>query len=195
MNIIGIIQARLGSTRLPAKIAKPLLGKSMLANLVERCLRTDTLTDLIVATPAKDLTQIAALVKGFGITTYANIHIAEDDLISRFVTPAMYAKADYVVRICSDNPCIDPANIDLLVKQFLEEGRWSSLGSNLGDWERTQWPQGLGVEIYSMQLLEWMHYNLHEPEQREHPHTHLHEIRNVWEPDCPFEEQKPLRLN
>lgn len=191
MNIIGMIQARVDSTRLPGKVLKPILGKTMLANLVERCQRSSLLTDLVVITPAKDMTAISRDVR---CKVYADIRIEEDDLLTRFAMAAESFQADFIVRICSDNPCIDAVNIDLLVHKFVKEGIWHSMGSNLGDWEKTRWPQGLGVEIYPLPLFDWMYRNLTEPEQREHPHTYPHEVDIVWEPDCPFEWEHPLRL-
>ncbi len=185
MKILGIIQARLNSTRLPRKIMKPLIGKPMLTHLVERCKRSSNLSEVMIACPITDFAEISRAVPGVPI--YAAADINESDLISRFWSAASVSHANLVVRICSDNPCIDPANIDMLVQAFMEGGgNKAPMGTNLGDWEKTGWPQGLGAEIYSYDVLRWMFETIKDLEKREHPHRHFHEEGDVWEPECPL---------
>ena len=189
MRILGAIQVRLGSTRLPRKVLAPLLGKTLLRHLVERVQRCENLMDVAVICPMKDFAEISQAVL---CRTLADYRVDENDLVRRYWYAARAFGADAVVRICSDNPCIDPVNIDLLVDGYIENGVLDGhLLSNMGDNEGTHWPQGLGAELYPRDLLQSIHDLATEEEvggkYREHPHMMFHETGNVLEPPCPYE--------
>ena len=186
MNIVGVIQARLGSTRLPRKVLKPLLGQPMLWHIVERCKRVHLLNEIVVAAPMQDAAEISHAIPGVKVLSSAKVK--EDDLVGRFMGAAEASTALLLVRICADNPCIDPENIDLLVESFVEQGYDKHvMGSNVGDWKSSKWPQGLGAEIYSVAVLQWMDTKLETQQEREHPHKYFHDSDKVWEPKCPLE--------
>ena len=202
MNIIGVIQARLGSTRLPGKVMMPLLGKPMLTHVVERAKRAINLTGLYVVCPLQDIGPISKVVK---CGVFADGRVAEDDVMGRINSLVESNSPDMVVRICADNPCVDPANIDSLIQSYLGEQLWNYLGTNLGDLSKSatqfeisdegdKWPQGLGAEIYSGPLVMWMQDNLHQKEEREHPHSYFHRHGKVFVPDCQIEWKPPLRF-
>ena len=127
MNVVAIIQARMGSTRLPGKAMLPLAGKPMITRLVERVVRAKTLTRVVLAYPFKDhADMIAALNQrddpGYnqGVGVYASKD-DENDLVARYLSAAQAHHADVIVRIPGDNPCVDPAYIDQAVKTYLHE--------------------------------------------------------------------------
>ena len=161
----------------------------MLLHIVERVNRCKNLTEVVIICPMKDFAQISDAVPGF--KTLADGEIEEEDLVSRYWHAAMSFKADLVVRVCADNPCVDPINIDLLVKDYLyDPDRFSvenqtTLRTNAGDFEGSVWPKGLGAELYSFNLLRDMN-KVVVHELREHPHLTFHVTKKVKEPECPF---------
>ncbi len=197
MRILGAIQARLGSTRLPGKVLAPLLDHTMLWHLGERVMRAKTLMDVVVLCPMKDFAEIS---ENTPCRTLADDRIDENDLVRRYWYASRAFGAEVVVRICSDNPCIDPVNIDLLVGCYAEHGLLDGhMLSNVGDGEGTRWPQGLGVELYPRELLQSMDELATKEEvdskYREHPHKMFQDTGRVLEPPCPYEWNPPIRFD
>ena len=189
MRVVAAIQARLGSQRYPRKIMKNLLGKPMLYHIVERVKRTVGLNDIVVLCPLKDFAEISRVVP---CKTFANGNISENNLVERYWGAAMAFDVDVMVRVCSDNPCLDPENIEMLISLFKElTGACKSekklldkyLLSNVGDYHETKWPGGLGAEIYSQDLLIGMHDIIQGGEYLEHPHKYFHYLEQVIEPE------------
>lgn len=196
MRILAAIQARLGSTRLPGKILKPLFGKPMLQHIVERVNRCKQLSDLVVICPMKDFVEISNAVPGINIL--ADSEVPEDDLVRRYWYAAISFGADLVVRVCADNPCVDPENIDLLVKEFLADPdrnvlNQTYLRTNAGDYKDSLWPKSLGAELYPYSLLRDLN-KVVPGDLREHPHITFHLTHKIKEPRCPFFWGKPLPL-
>lgn len=159
MMMIGIIQARMGSTRLPGKILKPLLGRPVLARMLERVKRAKSLDTVIIATtdkPEDDAT--AELAKKCNVKVFRG---SERDVLDRFYKVAKEAGADTVVRLTGDCPLHDPMVIDEVVKHF---------HSNKCDYTGTpkNYPEGLDTEVFSFASLErtWREAKL--PSEREH---------------------------
>src|SRR5262245_40545029 len=117
-RVVAIIQARLDSTRLPNKVLLPLAGKSMLQNVIERVKRAKNLDRVIVATTGivNRLGEICFECKVPAADWYGD----ENDLIGRYSWCARAYRADYVVRIGADNPCVEPEAIDSLVEFGLD---------------------------------------------------------------------------
>lgn len=186
MKILGAIQARLDSARLPRKVLLPLLGKSMLAHIVERVMRSRTLAEVVVLCPMQDFAEIAGVVP---CKVFATVDVEEDDLVGRYWWAAYTFGMQAAVRICADNPCIDPINIDALVQEYLlRPPARGILLTNQGDCKGASWPQGLGAEIYSAELLTWLHKTatMRAPRYREHPHLYFHHYEKYLEPPCPY---------
>lgn len=192
MRIIAAVQARLGSTRLPGKVLKPLLGKPMLSHIMERLSDSKHITELVVIVPMKDFTDISRAVPEFKIL--ADAKIEENDLVGRYWRTAITFGADLVVRVCSDNAYVDPVNIDLLIKDYLSNHEDEMiLHSNAGDYGYSKWPMGLGAEIYSFDLLKDLNA-VSFSSMREHPHKGFHVAGKVIEPDCPYNWDPPLHF-
>lgn len=197
MRVLVAIQARLGSTRLSGKILKPLLGKPMLQHIAERVDRCKYITEVAILCPMKDFAEISNAVTK--VMILAEHDISEDDLVRRYWHSAMSFGADLVVRVCADNPCVDPANIDLLVKDYLKDPDKDTVESqtilrtNAGDYKYSVWPKGLGAELYPYNLLRDME-KVVPGELREHPHITFHITNKVKEPECPYDWGKALPL-
>lgn len=146
MKTVAIIQARMGSTRLPGKVLKPIMGKPMLQHMVERVRRAKTLDQIIIATSTKPAdTPISQLAKKLNLACF---HGSETDVLSRYYQAAKKFSADIIVRLTGDCPLIDPAIIDAVVNQFkLTQADYTS-----NVLERT-YPRGMDTEVFSFATL------------------------------------------
>lgn len=159
--VLGILQARVSSTRLPEKVLLPLLGKSMIIRQIERLKRIRNIDKLILATsvdPSDDrLVEVCSLE---GIDCFRG---SLDDVLDRFYQAALTYKPDYVIRLTGDCPLADPEVIDRLITFILEGGY--DYCSNCVE---PTFPDGLDAEIFLFSCLEraWKEATL--PSQREH---------------------------
>ncbi len=104
--ILGILQARCGSTRLPGKVLKPILGRPMLAHQIERLRRAAALDELIVATSTEVADgAVEELCTALGLPCYRGSH---DDVLDRFYRAASSHAAEHVARFTGDCPLADP---------------------------------------------------------------------------------------
>lgn len=115
MTTLAIVQARLGSSRLPQKVARPLGGVPLLKRVIERLGRCQRLSQIIVATGDSPANQpIHDLVAD----TPADVFVgSESDVLGRFAAVCRAYQPRAIVRICADNPFVDPGLIDELVYQ------------------------------------------------------------------------------
>lgn len=171
VRIIGIIQARMGSTRLPGKVLLDLAGESMLVRVMNRIHRAQKLDELVVATTTHSADRvIAKLCAKHG---WACFRGREEDVLDRYFQAAKEHHADVVVRITSDCPLIEPEIIDLTVRQFLQEDSLDYVSNTLPP--RT-FPRGLDVEVMSFEALERAWREDDNPAWREHvtPYIYRH---------------------
>ena len=118
MRVVAIIQARMGSTRLPGKVMKDLGGATVLARVVNRTRRARLIDEVVVATttaPGDDV--IVDECRHLGVACFRG---DENDVLDRYYQCARQFAADAVVRITSDCPLVDPELIDATVERFLE---------------------------------------------------------------------------
>ena len=162
MKILGIIQARLGSTRCPGKVMREVKGKPMIGYMLDRVCCSRTLDDLVVALPKVDYgSKLHEYVASRGIAVYAGGE--ENDLCERFHgVLAMYPEATAFVRLCGDSPMIDPQMIDDIVDSYknLNCGFLSNAGLAMI-------PKGQHVEICAAKDYHNISKNCL-PEDREH---------------------------
>lgn len=141
-----VVQARMGSSRLPGKVALPVAGAPLLVRMLERLQAVKTPVELCVATsvdPADD--RIVELAKEADVRVFRGHPL---DCLNRHLGAARDAKADYVVKIPSDCPLIDPAVVDEVLETFFS-GSYDFV-SNL---HPPTWPDGNDVEIVPSELL------------------------------------------
>ena len=161
---IAIIQARCASTRFPLKIVAPLLHRPMLEHIVERVSRAKLLDGVVLAMPKTNADMIVA---GKVVCKAYHWDIDENDLIRRLYHTATAEKATFIVRVCADCPCVEPEEIDHLVKNISAYGDWRLLMNSENPRESHD---GFGGELYTIEMLECMDRALKEPIYREHPH-------------------------
>lgn len=163
-NIIGIIQARMGSTRLPGKVMMDLAGAPMLARVVARSRRARALNEIVVATTTSPRDDVVA--EWCQRQHCACFRGAEEDVLDRYYQAADQWQADVVVRIAADRPLIEPELIDLVVEAFLESPALD-YASNVSESSRT-YPWGLDVEVMSFSALKRVWREDSNPAWREH---------------------------
>lgn len=172
MRTLAIVQARMGSTRLPGKIMMDLSGKPVLQHVIERLRRARQLDDIVIATStlaSDDL--VADFCTAAGVLCFRG---SESDVLSRYFHAAEAYAAEVVVRITSDCPLIDPAVVDAIVLAF-KNGGWD-LSTNAGPYpEKRTFPRGLDTEVFSYQGLKAAHLAADQPYQREHVTPYLYE--------------------
>ncbi len=171
-KIVAIVQARMGSTRLPGKVLLPIAGKPMLVQVVERTQRAATLSEVVVATtldPSDD--PIADVCRGQGYSLYRG---STADVLDRYYRAAAAAEAGVIVRLTGDCPLHDPGVIDHTVSEFLRTGVDFAANRLPPPWKRT-YPIGLDTEVCSFQALETAWTLADEPHQREHVMPYLYE--------------------
>lgn len=175
----AIIQARMGSTRLPGKILMPILDEPMLARMIERVKRAQKIDAVVVATTDRDEDDpTAALGALCGVSVFRG---SEKDVLDRFYNAAKESGADTVMRLTGDCPLMDPAVIDTVVEHFeAAQGRihYTSTPRN--------YPEGLDTEIFPFSALKEAAENAALPSEREHvtPYIKNHPERftcETWE--------------
>lgn len=118
-RIVAVIQARMGSTRLPGKVLKPVAGKPLLWHIVHRLKKSKLIEAIAVATSTNPLDDaIAEFCAANGVIA---IRGAEDDVLARFARAAEVTDADVIVRVNADSPFIDAEFIDHLVTAMIEQ--------------------------------------------------------------------------
>jgi len=164
MKILAIIQARMGSTRLPGKVLSDLAGKTMLSRVVNRVSRATLISDVIVATSldAED-NQISELCESQGWRCFRG---SELDVLDRYYRAAVSVQAEIIVRVTSDCPLIEPSVVDLVINEFLARQPELDYASNI--FPARTFPRGLDTEVFRFEALERAWLNHDNPSWREH---------------------------
>lgn len=160
-NIVGIIQARTDSTRLPNKVLEEIEGKPVILHVIERTQHASLLNGIVLATTTRAVdTPLADLVRAHGIPVFRGDC---DDVLDRYYQAATRFHAEVIVRITGDCPLIDPHIIDLVIQMFLQH-HYDYVTNTL----QPTYPDGLDVEAFSYKALTkaWKEATL--PSEREH---------------------------
>jgi len=161
MSTAAVIQARMGSSRLPGKVLKPLGGVPLLWHTIQRVKQVGEIDGVILAIP--DLSEddtVAALAHGENVSIFRG---SEQDVLERYYLAAKHYGIDVIVRITGDCPFIDPMVTGETVRAFFEKGA-DFLSNTL---ERT-FPKGTDTEVFSFSCLERAYFEAAAQEDREH---------------------------
>ncbi len=178
MKVIAIIQARMGSTRLPGKILKKVQGKTLLEIQLERLKQSTLIQQVIVATTtqAQD-DSVVDLCKQLNVDFYRG---SEEDVLSRYYEAAVIFKANVIVRLTSDCPLIDPVIVDEVIATYIRQQDSVDYVSNT--LERT-YPRGLDVEVFSFKALEKTLTEAILQRDREHVTAYIYSNPNMFRID------------
>jgi spore coat polysaccharide biosynthesis protein SpsF len=172
MEIIGILQARCSSTRLPGKVLRTIMGKPMLLHQIERLERSKRISKIVVATSnATDDDPIASLCLDHKIECYRG---DLNDVLDRFYQAAVKYNALHIARLTGDCPLTDPAVIDHVIEAYNEAG--VDYASNALE---PSYPDGLDVEVFNIATLKQAWEKAQLSSEREHvtPYIHKHPDR------------------
>jgi len=175
MKIGAIIQARMGSTRLPEKVMKNIQGKTVLEHVIERVKQSKLIDEIIIATTTNERdTVIENEALRCGVKVFRG---SEDDVLSRYYYAAKDNNFDVVIRITSDCPLIDPVIVDEIIDFYKTHD--FDIVTNAGiDLTNRTFPRGLDVEVFSFNLLEKAYNNATEKYQKEHVTPYIYETSN-----------------
>jgi len=161
MMIAAIVQARMGSTRLPGKVKKEIVGKPILWHIIDRLKRAKLIDNIIVATTDKEIDKpILGLAKKLGIASYAG---SEEDVLDRYYQTAKGFGVDVIVRITADCPLVDPHVVDKVIRRYLK-GDCDYAANTL----KQTYPDGLDAEVFSYAALERAWEEARWASEREH---------------------------
>jgi spore coat polysaccharide biosynthesis protein SpsF len=168
LKVVAIVQARMGSTRLPGKVLADIHGRPMLWHVLQRTRAVTSVDDVVVATtiePADKL--VVDFCSEYGVVCFRG---SENDVLDRYYQAARHVEAQAVVRITSDCPLIDPGIVDKTLRLFLTEE--PDYASNC---VRRTYPRGLDTEVMSFRALELAWREAREPYQRAHVTPYIYE--------------------
>jgi len=151
--IVAIVQARMGSTRLPGKVMMEISGKPMLWHVVDRARQAKRINQVVVATTTNpEDEKIIKLALEMGVKGYAG---SQDDVLDRYYQTAKINRADIIVRVTGDCPLIDPKIIDKTIDFFLENNFDYVSTAHISKGElKSTYPDGLDTEVFSFKALE-----------------------------------------
>ncbi len=143
-RVVAIIQARMGSTRLPGKVLAELSGKTILWHVVNRVRHVRALDRIVVATTLEAADEkIARWCEDEGVDCFRG---SSEDVLDRYYRAALEYDAAVIVRITSDCPLLDPSLVDMAIAKFQTGGfDHVSVGGN--------YPDGLDTEVFSFAAL------------------------------------------
>lgn len=197
-RVVLIIQARMGSTRLPGKSMMDLAGAPLVGRILERIKCCTRLDDVVLAIPDTDKDAVLKqLGECYGVKVFAG---SENDLVERYYQAAIWSNADIVGRLPADNATPEPAEIDRIVDHHLSLGR-RGFSSNLSVIENSEYPDGIGAEMFDFSLLAEARERHSDSRLREHVHLNFYDystaqpIDSDWCPistvKCPSEFRRP----
>lgn len=189
MSVGVIIQARMGSTRLPGKVLKPIAGKALLDHVLGRLSLLACPIRVVVAT--SDLPQDDAIAQHCLTRDVPVFRGSEADVLDRYYQCARENRFEHIVRLTADNPFTDMGELRRLIEQHLTQHNdyTHSFGSM---------PLGVGAEIFSFAALEKSAREGHAPNHREHVNEYVQEHPDVFKIgvlEIPVAKRRPdLRL-
>lgn len=168
VGVLAIVQARMGSTRFPNKVMKPIAGRPMIEVLLSRLSRAKEVDAILIATSEDPSNQ--PLVDHARALGYLCFQGSENDVLDRFYQAAKSVSARAVVRITGDCPLVDPALVDEVVRGFKASN--VDYFSNISP---PTYPDGLDVEVFTFEALEKAAVEASKAPEREHVTPYLRE--------------------
>jgi len=161
-NVLAIIQARMGSTRLPGKTLIEIEGKPLLEHVINRIRYSKIIDEIIIATTTEpEDIAIVSLAKKLQVPTYTG---SSEDVLDRFYQAASLFGGRVIVRITADDPFKDPAVMDEIVNYFFSHPEFDYISNTI----KPSYPVGIDVEVFSYYALKTAWQNAEDPKDREH---------------------------
>ena len=167
-KVIASIQVRYNSTRLPGKVLKKICGKPMLELMLERLSKSKLIDEIIIATTInKNDDPIFELAKKLGYKVFRG---DENDCLDRHYQAIKNSNGNFICKITSDCPLIDPEIVDKVIGYYFENEKKFDYVSNV---HPATFPDGLDVEMFSLATLERAWKEAKNQDEREHTTTYM----------------------
>jgi spore coat polysaccharide biosynthesis protein SpsF (cytidylyltransferase family) len=169
-RVVAIIQARMGSSRLPGKSMMDLAGKPLVHRVLERITQAKLLDEVVLAIPDTFENRVLAEVgEECGVKVFSG---SEGNLLDRYYKAALESDAEFIVRIPADNATPYSVEIDKIVEHHLGLER-AGFTSNLAQIFNSGYPDGIGAEVFDFSLLEESWIRETHPDKLEHIHLNF----------------------
>jgi len=171
-KVLAIVQARVGSTRLPGKVLKKVNDKSLIEILFHRLSKSKKIDKIILATSESNENDILSdLIQVLGYDIFRG---QEDDVLGRYFEAAKQYQPECIVRITGDCPILDPKLIDKVISSYIKEN--ADYASNINP---PTYPDGLDVEVFSFESLKEANQKANNAYQREHVTPYIRENKKL----------------
>lgn len=174
-EVIAVIQVRMGSTRLPGKALKEVLGRPLLAYLVQRVQGAAFIDKILIATTDNPVDD--AIVDFCGAYSLECFRGSENDVLERFAKAIEKQKAEIIVRICGDCPLIDARVIDKVIQYYTDNYPVYDYVSNT---LIRSYPRGMDVEVFSKKSLFKSAKEATKHSEREHVTPYIYRNENLF---------------
>ena len=174
MKIVAIVQARMGSSRLPGKVMKEVCGKSILSHVISRISQCSLVDQVVVATTTNDEDDILIReADNLGVSSFRG---SEDNVLSRYYHAASAYRADVVIRVTSDCPLFDPTILTEIVAVFLKKNSQARCVDYLSNTLDRTYPRGLDAEVLYFDVLKTAYQEADKNYEKEHvtPYVYQH---------------------
>ena len=152
LRVVGFVQARMTSSRLPGKVLMDLVGKPVVQRIIQRLQAAREVDEtVLMITTQKEDDQLAALGEHLGVSVYRS---ENERLLDGYHDLAHAYSADAIVCITCDCPFVDPDHVDVLVKVFREKPDAYDLVTNVLP---STWPDGLDIFVYPTAILDYFY--------------------------------------
>lgn len=170
MKTVAIVQAHMGSSRLPGKVLLDVEGAPVLHRVVARVRRCCRVNQVVVATSTRPLdVPLVSFCEKMDVPVFRG---SESDVLDRFLGAARAFEAEVCVRITSDCPLIDPGVSDDIIRRFEAAGSAIDYASNKIP---QSFPRGLDTEVFTREALERTWHEATQPYERAHVTIHMYE--------------------
>lgn len=174
-EVVAIIQARIGSTRLPGKVLKVVAGKPMLWHMVNRLRFSNKVNRIGLVTPNSASNDVLEhFAHELGLLCFRG---HEDNVLSMYYGAAVEFGAQVIVRLTADCPLIDPRVTDSVIEAHLNSGAdYTAGGMLVGDHIKHSFPLGLDTEVFNFRALERTYREANQIYEYEHvtPYIYQH---------------------
>jgi spore coat polysaccharide biosynthesis protein SpsF len=181
MKTVAVIQARIGSTRLPGKVMKTLNGKTVLGHVISRVKACSLVDEVVVATTVSP--QDDTIVAESGRHGAMHFRGSEDNVLERYFLAAKQFRADIIVRVTSDCPLFDPHTLSKMLQHFQNNALDGRNIDYLSNTLTRTFPRGLDAEIFTLDALQRAMQEASQPYEFEHvtPYLYRHPEKFVLE--------------